>query len=262
MILTIFGILSPAIAAALCYFTPLNWWLCAPVALGVFLTLNILMILLELFVTIFFKRGMGGKPSGFCRFVIIHMMDWFYSLANISVKLEGEEQIPKEPCLLICNHISLFDATTAVKALRMRKLSIVAKESVFRIPLIAPYIRRCSFLSLDRSNPRKGLATLKNASKLMTEYGMDVLIYPEGTRSLDGELLPFKEGAFMVAKWAKAPIVVMQVEGTNVVKKKAPFRRTKITLRVVGVINQSTVDETRVTPLCEMAREMMIHSKS
>jgi 1-acyl-sn-glycerol-3-phosphate acyltransferase len=96
----------------------------------------------------------------------------------------------------------------------------------------------------------------------MTEYGMDVLIYPEGTRSLDGELLPFKEGAFMVAKWAKAPIVVMQVEGTNVVKKKAPFRRTKITLRVVGVIDQSTVDETRVTPLCEMAREMMIHSKS
>ena len=260
MILTIFGILSPVIAATLCYFLPISWWWCAPIALGVFLTLNILLILLELFLALFFKREMGGKPSGFCRFVIIHMMDWFHSLARISVKLEGEERLPKEPCLLICNHISLLDATTAVKALRRRKLSIVAKESVFRIPLVAPYIRRCSFLALDRSNPRKGLATLKNASKLITEYGMDVLIYPEGTRSLDGELLPFKEGAFMVAKWAKAPIVVMKVGGTNQAKGRSPFRKTCVTLRVVGVIEQSTVDETRVTPLCEMAREMMINS--
>ncbi len=260
MILTVFGILSPIVAATLCYFLPLSWWWCAPLALSVFLTLNVLLILFELVATVFFKREIGGKPSRFCRFFMEHMMDWFHSLARISVKLEGEEMIPKEPCLLICNHISLLDATTAVKALRRRKMSIIAKESVFRIPLVAPYIRRCSFLPLDRGNPRKGLATLKNASKLMTEYGMDVLIYPEGTRSTNGELLPFKEGAFMVAKWAKAPIVVLKVEGTDKAKGRSPFRKTRVTLRVVGVIDKTCVDETRVTPLAEMAREIMINS--
>ena len=257
MILTILGILSPIFAAALCYFTPLDWWWLAPVALGIFLALNILLILFLAVVSLFFKKGIGEKPSRFCRFVVIHIMDWFHALANISVKLEGEELIPKEPCLLICNHISLLDATTATKALRSRRISIVAKESVFRIPLVASYIRRCSFLPLDRSNPRKGLATLKQASKLMTEYGLDMLIYPEGTRSTTGELLPFKEGAFMVAKWAKAPIVVMKVEGTNKAKGRSPFRRTQVTLTVVGVIDKAQVEGMRVAPLSDAARAIM-----
>ena len=260
MIITVFGIISPLIAASLCLFVPISWWWCAPIALGVFTMLNVWLVLSKYVQSLFLKKEVGGKPSAYCRFWVIRVVEWFNTLAGVSVKLEGEENIPDEPCLLICNHRSLFDATVALAALRRRKMSVIAKESVFRLPIVGPFIRRSACLPLDRGNPRKGLATLKNASKLITEYGMDVLIYPEGTRSPDTELLPFKEGAFMVAKWAKAPIVVLKIEGTERIKGRSPLRKTRVTLRVVGVIDKPCVEETRVTPLSDKARDIMLNS--
>ena len=260
MIFAIFTILSLGVAGVICGFTPVSWWWYLPLALGHFVAVIFVMLLVKFIQSPFLKKEVGGKPSAYCRFWMVHILDLFHNLVGARIKLEGEETIPKEPCLLICNHLSFFDPTTAVTTFRKRKLSIIAKESVFRYPLIAPYIRRCSFLPLDRENPRKGLATLKTASKLMTEYGMDVLIYPEGTRGATGELLPFKEGAFMVAKWAKAPIVILTVEGTSQIKKRFPLRRTPITYRVVDVITPDVVEQMRVAPLAELAREKMLNS--
>jgi len=75
-------------------------------------------------------------------------------------------------------------------------------------------------------------------------------IYPEGTRSKSGELLEFKEGAFLLAKRAGAPIVVMATHGTNQITRRMLLRRTRVDLNVLDVIDRDTV---KAMPLSELA---------
>ena len=117
----------------------------------------------------------------------------------------------------------------------------ISKEANFRIPLVGPFIHRAGYLAIDRGNGMRARRTLREAAELLHREQLDIGVYPEGTRSRTGELLRFKLGAYMLAKDAEAPVVVMTTEGTESVKRNAPFRRTDVRLRIVDVIDAETV---------------------
>ena len=106
----------------------------------------------------------------------------------------------------------------------------------------------------------KAMRTIKRAAELVVSEEMIMGIYPEGTRSKTGELLEFKEGAFLLAKRANAPVVVMTTKGTNNIAKRMILRSTKVELDVIEVIDKETVQNTRLSDLSAHVRESIANA--
>ena len=84
-------------------------------------------------------------------------------------------------------------------ALRKEKLIFVSKPENWNIPIAGRLAVRCCFRTIDRENARNALRTIQDCARLLDEKAGPVVIYPEGTRSKTGELLPFHNGVFKIA---------------------------------------------------------------
>ncbi len=112
----------------------------------------------------------------------------------------------------MCNHQSALDIHVLLAYLPF-SFKFIAKRSLFLIPFFGWAIKRAGYISLDRENPRKALKAMDEAAKRIQD-GTNILVFPEGTRSVDGNLLPFKKGAFSLALKARVPIVPVGICGT------------------------------------------------
>ena len=265
MIFWIFVAESLAAAVLLGVFVPTAawaWWQTALLALGgfvgAFLALNVLFLLLLFVISLFFPKGEPKKESRFWRRWTVHAVRWILDMLRVRVKVEGRELLPGEPVVLVSNHRSDFDPMAAMVAFSHRPLVYISKESNLRIPIAGAFVRRCHFLPIDRENPRSALATLKHATSLMREEGLDIGIYPEGTRSYKGGPKPFKEGAFLMAKQAGAPIVLMTTEGTEEIAGHVILRRNIVRLRVLRVISAEEVAATTARELTRLSEETLL----
>lgn len=265
MIFWIFVAESLAAAVLLGVFVPTAawaWWQTALLALGgfvgAFLALNVLFLLLLFVISLFFPKGEPKKESHFWRRWTVHAVRWILDMLRVRVKVEGRELLPGEPVVLVSNHRSDFDPMAAMVAFSHRPLVYISKESNLRIPIAGAFVRRCHFLPIDRENPRSALATLKHAASLMREEGLDIGIYPEGTRSYKGGPKPFKEGAFLMAKQAGAPIVLMTTEGTEEIAGHVILRRNIVRLRVLRVISAEEVAATTARELTRLSEETLL----
>ncbi|MDY3865821.1 MAG: lysophospholipid acyltransferase family protein [Eubacteriales bacterium] len=265
MIFWIFVAESLAAAVLLGVFVPTAawaWWQTALLALGgfvgAFLALNVLFLLLLFVISLFFPKGEPKKESRFWRRWTVHAVRWIFDMLRVRVKVEGRELLPGEPVVLVSNHRSDFDPMAAMVAFSHRPLVYISKESNLRIPIAGAFVRRCHFLPIDRENPRSALATLKHAASLMREEGLDIGIYPEGTRSYKGGPKPFKEGAFLMAKQAGAPIVLMTTEGTEEIAGHVILRRNIVRLRLLRVISAEEVAATTARELTRLSEETLL----
>lgn len=116
------------------------------------------------------------------------------------------------------NHQSNFDIPVFFGALPIQ-FRWVAKAELFKIPIFGQGMRGAGYISIDRSDTRSAVRSLKRAAENI-HNGTSVLFFPEGTRSNDGALLPFKNGGFIMAVDAKVPIIPMAVSGTYQVMPK------------------------------------------
>jgi len=120
------------------------------------------------------------------------------ALNNTPAELRGAEHLPDGPFILMSNHQSNFDILSLI-ALIPRRVYWIAKKELFDIPIFGPSMRRGGYIPLDRSDGRKALKSMENAAAIIRQ-GSSVVMFPEGTRSRDGQLLPFKRGGFMLAE--------------------------------------------------------------
>lgn len=225
---------------------------------GTFFALNVLFILLLFVISLCFGKGEPERESPFWRRFTVRSVRWILDVLRVRVRVTGRELLPSEPMILVSNHRSDFDPMAAMVAFPRRPLVYISKESNLRIPIAGPFVRRCHFIPIDRENPRAALATLKRAAQLMRERGLDVGIYPEGTRSYKGGPKPFKEGAFLMAKQAGAPIVLMATEGTEEIAGHVILRRNVVRLRILRVISAAEVASTPARDLMHMAEETLL----
>lgn len=213
------------------------WWLFSMIPLGYLLATALYFILLFATVPFLPKGKDGERSSRFCRFIIWLSVDWLFFLMRIRVNLTGLP-LPEEPFVLVSNHRSVFDPMVMIQQARKRELIYLSKESNFHIPLVGAFLRGAGYYAIDRENGMRALRTLKKVTERMKAEGLDVGVYPEGTRSKTGELLEFKTGAFYLAKRAEAPIVIMTTEGAEMVTKCFPRRASHVTLRVVDIVSR------------------------
>ncbi len=258
MILLIFLAEALIASAALCFFIEaLSWWWYLPLAIGAFLALNIVFLIFIFLWSLMLGKKENRREHPFIRRATVRTVGWILNVLRIRVTLEGRELMPDGPVVLVSNHRSDFDPMAAMVAFSRRRLAFISKESNLHIPIAGPFVRRCWFLPIDRENPRRAIRTIKEGARLVREVGLDMGIYPEGTRSRTGGPLPFKEGAFMMAKWADAPIVLMTTEGTEKIAGRAFFHRNHVRLRVIEVIPREEVAAMSVGELTTRAERAL-----
>ncbi len=245
-------------SAALCaHVQAVDWWWYLPIVIGIFIGLNIAYLIFVYLFSLLLGKGENKREHPFLRRMTVRSVGWILNVLRIRVTLEGREMMPDEPVVLVSNHRSDFDPMVAMVAFSRRRLAYISKESNLRIPIAGAFVRRCWFLPIDRENPRRAIRTIKEGARLVREEGLDMGIYPEGTRSRTGGPLPFKEGAFMMAKWAKAPIVVMTTEGTERIAGRVILHRNRVKLRIVEVISREEVEAGSVAELTARAEKSL-----
>lgn len=151
-----------------------------------------------------------------------HQLQWMARLwarlliygAGCPVSLEGQENItPGETYIFAGNHSSALDIP-ALLAVLPSNFRWIAKKELFEIPIFGPSLRAAGYIPIDRGDHRKAMQSIVEAVGRI-KAGASVLIFPEGTRSMDGQLLPFKSGGFMLALRSGRPVVPLAVIGSN-----------------------------------------------
>jgi len=137
-----------------------------------------------------------------------------YRLAGIRVRAVGREKLEDgRAYLFMSNHASNLDPPIITHLLG-RRISIIAKLELFRIPLFGRAMRAGGFVAIDRSDRRSAVKSVRDAVCVLRS-GLGMLVFPEGTRSPDGRLLPFKKGPFHLALDAGVPVVPITITGTH-----------------------------------------------
>lgn len=257
-----FAFLSTLGSVLLTFGTHIHWLWLFPIGIGMYVFLNVFFFCALWFSTIFLpKKDPIDKTRNFYG-IIQFVCDWVTTLLRVKIEFKGMEKFPNEPFVLVSNHISNFDPVVVLAKVKGRKIAFISKPSNFKIPVAGPYTHNAGFLAIDRENAMRAMRTIKRASELVVSEQMIMGIYPEGTRSKTGELLEFKEGAFLLAKRANAPVVVVTTKGTNQIAKNKIFKSTKVELDVIEVIDKETVNHSKLSDLSAHVRESIANALS
>lgn len=196
--------------------------------------------------------------SPFYRFVLDSAIALIMKIIRIKVHVTGLEKIPDgKRILFVGNHRSNFDPIVTWYALRKWKIAYISKQSNFKIPFFGRIIRKCCVMAIDRENPREAIKTINKAAALLQNEEVSVGIYPEGTRSKSGELLPFHNGVFKIAQKADASIVVVSIAGTEKIHKQYPFHASHVYLDVLEVIPPEEIKHTKTDVIGDRVRVLL-----
>ncbi|MGH9714135.1 MAG: lysophospholipid acyltransferase family protein [Candidatus Acidiferrales bacterium] len=152
-------------------------------------------------------------------------------IGGIRVRVEGLENIPPGVCIFAANHVSNMDPLAFVPAIP-RRVSLLAKKEVFRIPILSKAMRLAKLIPVDRMDREAAASSVDVAVQYLKE-GLSFAVYPEGTRSRDGRLLPFKKGTFVMAIEAGVPVVPVSIVGAQTLMRKGDWklRPGEVTIR-------------------------------
>ncbi|MGC8718964.1 MAG: lysophospholipid acyltransferase family protein [Thermodesulforhabdaceae bacterium] len=129
---------------------------------------------------------------------------------------------PEETYVYMANHQSWFDIFVLL-AYIPGQFRWLAKEELYKIPIVGQAMRLIGYIPIDRSNRARAFESIAEAARRVHE-GVSVMIFPEGTRSRDGVLQPFKKGGFILAIQSKKPILPISISGSYKVMPKGSWR--------------------------------------
>jgi 1-acyl-sn-glycerol-3-phosphate acyltransferase len=140
--------------------------------------------------------------------------------AGIKIEISGLENIPAgRSCIFMSNHVSNLDPPIVLPLLPGRS-SVLLKKELMSIPILGKAMRLAKFVPVERGSRRDAAQASVEAAADALRSGLHILVYPEGTRSLDGRLSTFKKGPFFLAQETQAPIVPIVISGTQTMMRK------------------------------------------
>ncbi len=161
-------------------------------------------------------------------------------------------------CIYMSNHQSNFDIPVLLGRLPIQ-FRWLAKAELFKIPIFGRSMRGAGYISIDRSDRASAFKSLDRAAKTIRQ-GTSVMIFPEGTRSRDGVLLPFKKGGFVMAVDAKVPIVPISITGTHDIMPKGRLliRRGDVRVKLQAPIDTSAYTRETKDDLMDRVRASIL----
>ncbi len=192
-----------------------------------------------------------------------HLVDRFWAntilfVSGIRVTINGlDNLIADRSVIYMVNHQSNFDIPVLLGRLPVQ-FRWLAKAELFRIPILGQGMRASGYISIDRSNRRSAMRSLQKAAETIRN-GTSVLIFPEGTRSPDGILQPFKKGGFVLTVDAGVPVIPMIIRGTWSImpKDRWMIRPQPVTLHILPAVDTSVYSrKTKDDLMAEVHRKM------
>lgn len=211
----------------------------------------------------FEKRRAAGIPKeGDLPEINQIVQEWANHLlrvAGVTCTVEGLENIPKDRAVLFTsNHQGNFDIPLMITKLGKTN-SIVAKNSMEKVPMISNWMKLFDCLFIDRENARQSLGVFAQAEKIIGE-GRSVIIFPEGTRSRRDEAGEFKEGAFKIATKTGAPVVPVVINGSYKVMEANGvwIRPAEVKITVLPPIETASLSREETKHLGANVRKMIM----
>ena len=157
---------------------------------------------------------------------------------DVSLKVLGDIDIEK-PFILMSNHVSNMDIPTVFHAFPV-EIRFLTKHTLKYVPFFGWALIAAGFIFVDRSNPEKARKSIEDAAEAV-RGGRNIVVFPEGTRSPDGELLPFKKGGFVLAVKTGVQVIPVYLKGAYEAMPKGTFetRSSRVEVRVGSAIDSS-----------------------
>lgn len=263
MLLISIVVISILLTASLVYFQiyPLNLnllWKIPLTLVGSYFCLLILIVGTIILLTYIIRPV--DKKSRFSRFLrrmnveVAQIVNFFF---GIRIKKYNMDLIPKDrKFLVVSNHQSNFDPLILINVLKEPNLILIMKDNILKVPILNRWLVSAGFLPLDRENNREALKTVLEACNWVSD-GYTLGVYPEGTRSKTGQLLPLRTGIFKVALKSQCPIVVCACDGMYKVKKNFPILPTKIFFKVSKVLTYEEIKDLSTNEIGEIVSNIM-----
>jgi 1-acyl-sn-glycerol-3-phosphate acyltransferase len=186
--------------------------------------------MLVTFVVLGLPAGLAGIPWALLTGDIgvlyrwsMHILLIGVKLARIRVEVAGREHIPSQPCIFMANHVSNLDPPILLPLFPFRT-SFFIKRSLLRIPFVGYGMRLAGFIPVDRGGRLDSARESVLAASKVLASGVNISTFPEGTRSRNGVLLPFKKGPFYLAMESGAPVVPVSIWGSEHMMIKGSLR--------------------------------------
>lgn len=155
-------------------------------------------------------------------------------LSGVKLRVEGYEHVQHDRAAVYAvNHTSNVEPPLLFEALSplFPRLSVLYKAELRKLPILVRAFDLAGFVPLERSNPDQSLPAIDRAAEVL-RAGRSFMIFPEGTRSRTGSLLPFKKGGFIMALKAQAPVVPTAIVGATDAMRKGSFVIRPVTVTV------------------------------
>lgn len=183
---------------------------------------------------------------------------------GVPVTVEGGDHVRKgEPEVFAANHASFFDILALLGYLPV-DAKFVAKKELFLVPVFGAAIKAAGHVRLDRQHIKEAFGAYDRAARRIRDHKLHVLVYPEGTRTRTGEMLPFKKGPFVLAIACGAPVIPVYVHGAFDTMPKGSIRVRPRPLRVLigGKIPTSGLTYEDREALATRVRDAMLALKA
>lgn len=182
----------------------------------------------------------------------------FIRLGGWDVRVEGMEHLPAGGAVLVSNHQSLVDIPLLLSAFS-RPVRFVAKSELGRIPLFGKAMASAGNLFVNRKDPRDAGRMFRKAAVRITD-GQLISVFPEGRRTRDGSIGPFKTGAFRLAREAGAQVVPAYIDGGFRAMPKGAwrFRPARLLVRVLPPLTSEEMEGDVKERVTQAARERLL----
>jgi len=183
------------------------------------------------------------------------------AISNVKVRVIGRELLEEErPYIFMSNHQSDFDIFIILAHLP-GQFRWIAKKELFRIPVFGRAMKNAGYIEIDRQHHQRALQNLAEAARRIRE-GKAVMSFPEGTRSKDGTVKPFKKGMFHLALEARVPIVPITIIGAAEImpKRSLKINPGRITMVIDKPIDVHDYTDASRPELMERVRGIIIRN--
>ncbi len=177
-------------------------------------------------------------------------------ISKVSIEIERDSGLRDDSSYIyVSNHSSMYDIPVLLSSLP-GNVKIIYKKELEKTPIFGWGLKRSPFIAIERSDPRRAMSSIDEAVKSIKD-GVSVIVFPEGTRSKDGQLSSFKRGAFLLAARAGKPIVPVTVIGSSQILPAGARKFRNSTVRVV--IGKPIANKDDITRLEEKALMNDVH---
>lgn len=226
---------------------------------GCFVALNLLYVLALALLSLFVGSTKPlTKQNALCRSACVGATGLILGYSWVRTHITGLEKLPDcTRFVFVCNHRSGYDPLITLNKLKKYNLFFISKVSNMKLPFVGRLAQGAGCLPIDRENDRKALKTILQAADYVKRGVCSIGIYPEGTRSHDGALLPFHAGSFKIAQKADAPLVVACICGTENITKNVLRRVTDVYLDILELIPAEKVKAMSTSELARYSSELI-----